>query len=114
MPAVEKITIALTQELVSLVRQAVESGEYASTSEVIREALRDWEFKRLAQQQQIEEIRRAWQEGISSGSAGVLDVEAMGREARAAAWRDAAKNLPRTPPLSDEAISRESLYDTRG
>src|SRR5271163_818839 len=27
---------------------------------------------------------------------------------RAAAWREAAKGLPRTPPLSDEAISRES------
>jgi len=33
---------------------------------------------------------------------------------RAAAWRQAAKGLPRTPPLSDEAIGRESIYDTRG
>jgi hypothetical protein len=28
---------------------------------------------------------------------------------RAAAWRQSAKNLPHTPPLSDEAISRENL-----
>ena len=33
---------------------------------------------------------------------------------RAAAWREAAKGLPRTPPLSDEAISRESIYNSRG
>jgi predicted DNA-binding protein len=33
---------------------------------------------------------------------------------RAAAWRDAARNLPRTPPLSDEAISRDSMYENRG
>jgi hypothetical protein len=33
---------------------------------------------------------------------------------RAAAWREAAKGLPRTPPLSDEAISRENIYSTRG
>jgi predicted HicB family RNase H-like nuclease len=33
---------------------------------------------------------------------------------RAAAWREAAKGLPRTPPLSDEAISRESIYSARG
>jgi len=33
---------------------------------------------------------------------------------RAAAWREAAKGLPRTPPLSDEAISRESIYGDRG
>ncbi len=33
---------------------------------------------------------------------------------RASAWRQAANSLPRTPPLSDEAISRESLYDAHG
>jgi hypothetical protein len=33
---------------------------------------------------------------------------------RAAAWREAAKGLPRTPPLSDEVISRESIYSARG
>jgi hypothetical protein len=33
---------------------------------------------------------------------------------RAAAWREAAKGLPSTPPLSDEAISRESIYSARG
>ncbi len=33
---------------------------------------------------------------------------------RAAAWRDAAKGLPHTPVLSDEAISRETLYAARG
>jgi hypothetical protein len=33
---------------------------------------------------------------------------------RAAFWREAATGLPDTPPLSDEAIGRESIYDTRG
>ena len=33
---------------------------------------------------------------------------------RAAAWLEGTKDLPHTRPLSDEAISRESLYDTRG
>ena len=33
---------------------------------------------------------------------------------RAAAWRESSKNLPHTPPLSDEAISRENLYAERG
>jgi hypothetical protein len=31
-------------------------------------------------------------------------------EERAAAWRESAKNLPPTPTLSDEAMSRESIY----
>lgn len=33
---------------------------------------------------------------------------------RATFWRDAANGLPHTPPLSDDAISRESVYDARG
>jgi len=32
---------------------------------------------------------------------------------RASAWRAAAENLPSSPPLSDEAISRASIYETR-
>jgi hypothetical protein len=33
---------------------------------------------------------------------------------RAALWRESVKDLPQTPPLSDEAISRESIYGDRG
>lgn len=33
---------------------------------------------------------------------------------RAELWREVVSNLPRTPPLSDAAISREHIYDTRG
>jgi hypothetical protein len=32
---------------------------------------------------------------------------------RASAWRESVKDLPHTPPLSDEAISRESIYGDR-
>jgi hypothetical protein len=31
-------------------------------------------------------------------------------EERAAAWRESAKNLPPTPTLSDEAMSRDAIY----
>jgi len=33
---------------------------------------------------------------------------------RAEAWRQSTRGLPHTPPLSDEAISRESIYGDRG
>ena len=33
---------------------------------------------------------------------------------RAKQWRDAVRGLPETAPLSDEAISRESIYSQRG
>jgi antitoxin ParD1/3/4 len=44
MPDVEKISIALPPEMVAGIREAVENGEYASSSEVVREALRDWTY----------------------------------------------------------------------
>ena len=42
------------------------------------------------------------------------ETAALSPAERAAAWRESVKGLPRTPPLSDEAISRERLYDSRG
>jgi antitoxin ParD1/3/4 len=84
MPTVEKITIALTKEIADNVRSAVDAGEYASTSEVIREALRDWQLKRTSQQEQIKHLRRLWEAGLTSGSAGPLDMKEIKREARKA------------------------------
>lgn len=82
MPNVEKVSIALTPEMAAVVRQAVDSGEYASNSEIVREALRDWHRKRALQQQEIEEIRRLWTEGLHSGESrfkGMPDLKAEAR-----------------------------------
>ena len=65
MSTVEKISIALPPEMVAVVRSAVETGEYASSSEVVRDALRDWTQKRRLRQQGIEELRQVWQQAIS-------------------------------------------------
>ena len=51
MTNVEKISIALPPEMVAVVRHAVETGEYASSSEVVRDALRDWTQKRSRRHQ---------------------------------------------------------------
>ena len=40
MSALEKITISLPAEMVAEIRAAVEAGEFANTSEAIRDALR--------------------------------------------------------------------------
>jgi len=39
---------------------------------------------------------------------------ALSPDDRAKLWRESAKGVPRTPPLSDEAVRRESFYDARG
>lgn len=82
MPNVEKMSVALTPEMAALVRKAVETGEYVSSSEVIREALRDWNRKRLWREKEIEEIRRLWKEGLESGSGRFTDIDALKAEAR--------------------------------
>jgi len=42
MATVEKVSVALSPELLEMVKDAVGSGRYGSASEVIREALREW------------------------------------------------------------------------
>ena len=82
MPNVEKMSIALTPEMAAAVRAAVENGEYVSTSEVVREALRDWQLRRSLHQKELEELRNLWQEGLDSGSGNLADIQAIKAEAR--------------------------------
>lgn len=69
MANVEKISVAVTPEMAAMMRNVVEAGEYASASEVMREALRDWKFRRMQRAEAIDELRRRWDEGIASGPA---------------------------------------------
>lgn len=82
MATVEKFSIALTPELAQSIRTAVDSGEYASSSEVIREALRDWRRKRALQDQEIEEMRQLWREGRESGKGQYGAIDEIKRAAR--------------------------------
>jgi antitoxin ParD1/3/4 len=69
-PNVEKISIALPPEMVAIVRQAVETGEYASSSEVVRDALRDWTQKRRLRQEGIDELRQVWRQAMKDKAPG--------------------------------------------
>ena len=82
MASVEKLSVALTNEQVAALKAAVEAGEYATTSEIVREALRDWQLKRELRGEDIKRLRQKWDEGVSSGSAGKLDMKKLRKEAR--------------------------------
>lgn len=69
MGRVEKISVALTPDMAETVQQAVASGEYASASDVLQAALRDWHGRRLRRAEAVSELGRLWDEGIASGSA---------------------------------------------
>ena len=81
------LNVNLTPRLEDMVRQKVAGGLYNNASEVIRDALRLMEAKDQLHEAQLETIkldalRDDLREGLSSGSAGALDIEAIKRRGR--------------------------------
>jgi antitoxin ParD1/3/4 len=74
MADIERVTIALPEPMAASVRAAVGAGEYASTSEVLRDALRLREARRELRARDVEELRRRWDAGKASGLAGEIVV----------------------------------------
>lgn len=83
MSKVQKISIALTPELNLMLQEAVESGQYATSSEVVRDALRLWQDKEKLKQEGIEYMRALIQEGIDSGPGRELNFAELKAEMHA-------------------------------
>jgi antitoxin ParD1/3/4 len=66
----ERLTITLTPDLAQRVKLAVDAGNYASVSEVMRQALRDWEFAEARRQAELQALRADVQVGIDEAAAG--------------------------------------------
>jgi antitoxin ParD1/3/4 len=74
----ERMTITMPAEMAALVKGAVTSGDYASTSEVIREALYDWKEKRAVRLHELEVLKADIDNGLADVAAGLFrdfDVE---------------------------------------
>jgi antitoxin ParD1/3/4 len=67
MGAIERVTITVPAEMADTVRKAVASGSYASTSEIIREALRAWTRRRELEEQELLLLQAAIRDGDESG-----------------------------------------------
>lgn len=81
MANIEKISIALPSEMVEDIRHAVQSGDYATTSEVIRDALRDWRCRRISvDPSDAKTLRKLVAEGMASGPS--IDAELVFEELR--------------------------------
>ena len=79
MSKLERITVTMPEEMAAKMRAAVDSGEYATTSEIVREALRDWNELQERRQAKLERFRALIQEGEESES---LNGETVLREFR--------------------------------
>ncbi len=67
MAYVEKISVALTPEMAIMLKEAVGSGAYASSSELMREALREWRERREYRAKASERLGQLWDTGLASG-----------------------------------------------
>ncbi len=64
MQSAEKISITMTPEMMQIIRDAVASGEYASTSEAMRDAVRIWQRAREEHSERLNAIRARVQRSV--------------------------------------------------
>lgn len=77
MSDIERLTITLPSQMVADIRSVIAAGEYASTSEIVREALRDWKTKRAIQLQELAALKAEIDRGLADVAAGrIKDFDA--------------------------------------
>jgi antitoxin ParD1/3/4 len=62
---IDRLTITLPADMIAVVKGAVEGGDYASASEVVREALRDWKTKRALQLHELAGLKADIDKGLT-------------------------------------------------
>lgn len=76
------MNVSLTPELDRFVRARVDDGQYGSSSEVVREALRFFQQRLDERAAKLEWLRAEVRKGIHSGPATPMDFGELWREAR--------------------------------
>lgn len=77
------LTISLSPQQVARLHGAVESGAYASNSEVVRDALRLWEQREEIRLLEINRLKREYDEGMASGEGREVDAKTLLAELKA-------------------------------
>jgi antitoxin ParD1/3/4 len=95
MHSAAKVSITMTSDLLRAIRDSVKSGEYASTSEAMRDAVRVWQRQRLEDAQRLAAIRARIRRSVDDPRPSLtekkVDAHFKGLFARAAkARRDAS------------------------
>lgn len=75
MATAEKVSVTLTPEMVRAVRASVESGEYASASEVVRDALRGWQRQRAEDAERLAGLRARIQRSLEDPRPSLTEAE---------------------------------------
>jgi antitoxin ParD1/3/4 len=70
MGSIERMTITMPTDLAAVIKAAVDGGDYASTSEVVREALREWKLRRVVQAQELAALKADIDKGLKDIATG--------------------------------------------
>jgi antitoxin ParD1/3/4 len=62
-----ELRVTLKPTVAEVVRQAIETGEYASQDEIVSEALLEWRLRRALNPTERDALCRLWDEGVASG-----------------------------------------------
>jgi len=65
MSNIERMTITLPSDMAAVIKAAVDGGDYASSSEVVREALRDWKMQRALQLHELAALKVDIDKGLT-------------------------------------------------
>ena len=82
------LTVSLSPQQITRLHDAVESGAYASNSEVVRDALRLWEQREEMRLLEIQHLKDAYAEGMASGEGRKVDAHTLLAELKAESRRN--------------------------
>lgn len=77
MADIERMTVVFPEPMAAGLRAAVEAGEYATTSEAVRDAVRLWEMRQKLRAEDVARLRVAVEEGRASGPPVPYDGDEM-------------------------------------
>ena len=63
----QTLSVELSEPMARIIDRAVAKGDYESSEDVVRDALRAWSFSRLPRARDDDHLRQMIQEGIDSG-----------------------------------------------
>lgn len=69
----ERLTVTMPTEMAAAIKQAVDDGDYASTSEVIREAVRAWKIRREVMIDELAALKGDIDRGLADVAAGHVE-----------------------------------------
>ena len=75
----EKISITMTPEMMQVIRASVASGEYASTSEALRDAVRIWQRDRQEHAERLDAIRQRIKTSVNDPRPAIGEAELQKR-----------------------------------